>query len=49
MDLPDWGKADSVVVQVRYYESYLSLLFSFGQLIGGLITGLILINKIGKM
>jgi hypothetical protein len=25
------------------------LLFSFGQLIGGLITGLILINKIGKM
>jgi hypothetical protein len=27
----------------------LSLLFSFGQLFGGLITGLILINRIGKM
>jgi hypothetical protein len=31
------------------YEGYLSLLFSFGQLFGGLITGLILVNKIGKM
>jgi hypothetical protein len=33
----------------RSYEGYLSLLFSFGQLFGGLITGLILINRIGKM
>jgi hypothetical protein len=31
------------------YEGYLSLLFSFGQLFGGLITGLILVNRIGKM
>ncbi|MDR2369361.1 MAG: hypothetical protein LBD63_01920, partial [Mycoplasmataceae bacterium] len=31
------------------YEGYLSLLFSFGQLFGGLVTGLFLINKIGKM
>ncbi|MDR1991707.1 MAG: MFS transporter [Mycoplasmataceae bacterium] len=31
------------------YEGYLSLLFSLGQLFGGLITGLILINRIGKM
>ncbi|MDR0674896.1 MAG: MFS transporter, partial [Mycoplasmataceae bacterium] len=31
------------------YEGYLSLLFSFGQLFGGLITGLVLINRIGKM
>ncbi|MDR0739807.1 MAG: MFS transporter [Mycoplasmataceae bacterium] len=31
------------------YEGYLSLLFSLGQLFGGLITGLFLINKIGKL
>jgi hypothetical protein len=31
------------------YEGYLSLLFSFGQLVGGLITGLYLVKKIGKM
>jgi hypothetical protein len=31
------------------YEGYLSLLFSFGQLIGGLITGLIFINRVGKL
>jgi len=30
------------------YEGYLSVMFSFGQLIGGLIVGLWLINKIGK-
>lgn len=30
------------------YGGYLSLLFSVGQLIGGLLTGLFLINKIGK-
>ena len=31
------------------YEGYLSVMFSFGQLVGGLITGLYLINKIGKV
>jgi hypothetical protein len=35
--------------QAGAYEGYLSLLFSFGQLFGGLITGLILINRIGKL
>jgi hypothetical protein len=41
------GQIDTT--QAGSYEGYLSLLFSFGQLFGGLITGLILINRIGKM
>jgi hypothetical protein len=41
--------SNNVGTLAKDYEGYLSLLFSFGQLFGGLITGLILINRIGKM
>jgi hypothetical protein len=32
----------------KLYGGYLSLLFSFGQLVGGILVGLFLIKKIGK-
>jgi hypothetical protein len=41
--------AQSINGSSSTYGGYLSLLFSFGQLIGGLLTGLFLINRIGKM
>jgi hypothetical protein len=34
--------------QAKNYEGYLSLVFSLGQLIGGLLVGLFLIKKLKK-